>query len=389
MAIPTIAPAIPKPTNRLYVAWHSAELVVLRNLRIRPSPTAIANTARTPIETPYSVWMEAKRRAEGRSPSLGWRAPRKSTSSQKPGTRARAMVAGGLARRAPKACCTTLSTRWASFGVTAWLRTPAPWAKAKKTPAAASATAMCHQAGTTKPSRRAEAPTLRRMNTPTPANPRIRKGTSWKIRSPTLRGGWAWIAASTSVNRTTVMLKPKKITASDSARAWTGFSGSIGMTRAKRTRTGWASRAAAANPVTIVPTSRPSLAGPFRFSAKTVAPDSSSAPSRKIVPATKPVRMPVARRDQDLPTAALATTIKGSGSRRSTAPLAASRIKCAVSLLLTLSRNRLRRRLGGLIREVHQRTEQLYRQRQDHGRVLFGADLDHGLQEAQLERALL
>src|SRR5437660_493987 len=61
---------------------------------MRPSPIADMNTASVWNESAYWIWIEVNRSAVTARPNRGWRAPRKSTSSQIPGRRASAMIPG-------------------------------------------------------------------------------------------------------------------------------------------------------------------------------------------------------------------------------------------------------------------------------------------------------
>src|SRR5204863_232649 len=127
------------------------DVVVFVYLRRSPSPSAITSTAAVSSEKAYWVWMEVKSSVVAMSPMRGCKAPRKRISSQSPGTSARATIPAGPPSP-PKTWVVAASTRRATSGVQVWLRTSICWAKTKNTPAAASATAACHQAGSTRPS---------------------------------------------------------------------------------------------------------------------------------------------------------------------------------------------------------------------------------------------
>src|SRR5207253_5272982 len=153
--------------------------------------------------------------------------------------------------------------------------------------------------------------------------------------------------------------------------------------------TGWAAMAAAASPVTITVRSSASCRLGLVAGVRTLATVRSAAPRRAISPPATPDKISAARPAQRLPTAALAMITRGRGVSSTTA-VAASRGRWPVSLTSALVGNgRRRRAVGDGLAELDQRFEQLDRQRQDHGGVLLGPDLDHGLQEPQLERALL
>jgi len=81
---------------------------------------------------------------------------------------------------------------------------------------------------------------------------------------------------------------PTRITASTRASEWTGLSGSIGMIRAARSRTGLEARAAATRPVAITAKSKPWGLGVALGAVR------SNTPRRKTAPAIRPARIPVA-----------------------------------------------------------------------------------------------
>src|SRR3982075_595196 len=139
---------MPMLTGGLYVAWQMLDVVVFVYLRMTPRPSARMNTARVSKDTLYWVWIEVNSNALTTKPSRGWIAPRNKISSQIAGRMAMAAIPAGLFSP-PNTCWVVVSIWWAMPGVQAWLNVSTPWANAKKIPAAARASVICHHIGLT------------------------------------------------------------------------------------------------------------------------------------------------------------------------------------------------------------------------------------------------